>query len=170
LTFPFDADKFLLMDVSYKLALDKAIADLDALTMKEREIALRKAQLRETIKALSALCGRLPDINAFSLSDAIRLVISSASEGLSPIEIRGKLTGMGYDLSKYKNPLASIHTALNRMVETEEIVYMPDEDEKVEAGENMKSPVLPESPAGVEWGKGFSDFLARAGSEGQKKE
>ena len=158
------------MDASYKLALDKAIADLDALTTKEREIALRKAQLRETIKALSALCGKLPDISAFSLSDAIRLVICGANEGLSPIEIRGKLTEMEYDLSKYKNPPASIHTALNRMVETEEIVHISDEDEKVEAGENMKSPVLPEGLAGVEWGKGFSDSRTGAGSEGQKKE
>ena len=136
------------MHDSYKAALDKAKADWDALTMKEREIAFRKAQLKETIKALSALCGALPDVNAFSLSDAIRLVIHSTNEGVSPIEIRAKLSQLGYDLSKYKNPLASIHTALNRMAETEEIVHMPDEEDKVQAGENLKSPVLPDSPVG----------------------
>jgi hypothetical protein len=134
---------------SYKEALSRAIRDWRDLARQENEIAIRKAQLKRTIKALRALCAELPDVNSLSLSDAIRLMIHSSTAGLSPIEIRTKLRDLGYDLSKFKTPMASIHTAVNRMLESEELVKVPDPDqdeekEKIEAGKNFKVPTLPE--------------------------
>jgi hypothetical protein len=126
------------MDKKYKAALDKAQADWDALTLKEQEIAVRKAQLKDTIIALSALCSELPDINALSLSDAIRLMISSTSGGVSRVGIRDRLEELGYDLKKFKNPMASIHTAVDRMVESGEFNKMPDNEKNVEPGPELK--------------------------------
>jgi hypothetical protein len=127
------------MDSIFKAALDKAMADWNDLARKEKEMVVRKAQLKATIIALSALCSDLPDINALSLSDAIRLMIRSTGGGLSPIGIRDKLDEMGFDLKKFKNPLASIHTAVNRLADSGEFARLPNDEEKVEAGENLKS-------------------------------
>jgi hypothetical protein len=133
------------MRETYKEALKKAKADYELLTMKEREMAVRKSQLKETIKALEALCAKPPDLNSFSLADAVRLVVSSGSSWTAT-GIRDRLEAIGFDLSKYKNPMASIHTAVNRMIENQEMHWMPDE-EGIEAGENLKVPTLPTIPA-----------------------
>ncbi len=147
------------MSSAYKKALEKATAEWNDLTRKEREIAVRKAQLKGTIRALNALCSAPPDINALSLSDAIRLMIRSTSEGLSPVAIRDKLDEMGYDLKKFKNPLASIHTAVDRMAESGEFVRTPNDQNKVEAGENLKTQA-----------EGFWDTAVHATLKGQNKE
>jgi hypothetical protein len=128
----------------YKKALAKAISEWNKLASEERKIAVRKAQLKETISALRTLCSEPPDINSLSLSDAIRLMIRSTRDGLSRVGIRDKLTEMGYDLRKFKNPMASIHTAVDRMVESEEFVPTPSDEKKVEAGPELKS--IPELP------------------------
>jgi hypothetical protein len=159
---------------SYKSALQKAQADWAELTRQEAGIAVRKAQLKRTIKALAALCSELPDISAMSLADAIRLVIASTTEALSVIEIRGKLNEIGYDLSKFKTPLASIHTAVNRMVESEELIHIPDAeddtDKKVEAGKNLKAPFLSVSPMpSLDLGTIISNALTRTMKETKKE-
>jgi hypothetical protein len=158
-------------DASYKAALNKAFEDWADLTAQERAIAFRKAQLQETIVALSALCSELPDINALSLSDAIRLMISSTAEGLSTLGLRDRLTEMGFDLTKHKNPLASIHTAVNRMIESGELRRKPSDEaneQKVEAGENLKTPALPETaPFGVN--QEFWNTMIKTLTEGQQK-
>jgi hypothetical protein len=128
----------------YKKALTKAVNEWNNLAREERKIAVRKAQLKETISALQALCSEPPDINALSLSDAIRFMIRSTQGGLSRTGIRDKLDEMGYDLKKFKNPLASIHTACDRMVDSGEFVKMATDEKKVEAGPELKA--LPEPP------------------------
>lgn len=150
----------------YKKALAKAESEWINLTRQERRIALRKAQLKETIQALYALCSDLPDINALSLSDAIRLMIRSTSDGLSRTGIRDKLQEMGYDLKKFKNPLASIHTAVERMVESEEFVRMPSDENKVEAGPELKS--VPELPS-VSGLQTLANILAQENPTEEKK-
>lgn len=131
-------DKLLDMVSPYKKALAKAMTEWTSLTKQERKIAVRKAQLKESIRALSALCSEPPDINALSLSDAIRLMIRSTRGGLSRTGIRDKLEEMGYDLKKFKNAMASIHTAVDRMVESEEFVPVSSDEKKVEAGPELK--------------------------------
>lgn len=122
----------------YKKALAKAVSEWNGLAKQERKIAVRKAQLNETIRALRTLCSEAPDINALSLSDAIRLMIRSTQGGLSRTGIRDKLEEMGYDLKKFKNAMASIHTACDRMVESGEFVKVATDEKKVEAGPELK--------------------------------
>jgi hypothetical protein len=150
----------------YKKALTKAVSEWDNLAKEERRIAFRKAQLKETIMALQALCSGPPDINALSLSDAIRLMIRSTNEGLSRVGIRDKLTEMGYDLKKFKNALASIHTAVDRMIESGEFVPTPSDEKKVEAGPELKS--IPELPP-VSRLQTLANILAQANSTEEKK-
>jgi hypothetical protein len=125
----------------YKQARDKALKDYREISRQIHELNLRKGQLRETITALNSLCSRLPNVESLSLSNAIRVVYATANRFLTPIEVKGKLEDLGYNVSRFKNPLASIHTALERMAKTDELSKREDEDEKkFEAGKKLKKP------------------------------
>src|SRR5262249_44837758 len=102
-------------EYAYAIAWMNARKELDQIIAREKRDAVRKAQLRETLKALRPLVtSHVVDVNSLSLADAIRLVISSAGKPLSTLAIRDRLEDLDYELNKLKNPLASIHTALER--------------------------------------------------------
>ena len=117
----------------YKAALDKAFDEWTNLQNQEREITVRKNQLRQTFLALYPLVYPEPggaDISSMTLANAIRTVIGGSHRPITAIEMRGRLTDLGYDLAKYENPMASIHTAMNRMVESEEMIYVEEDNKK----------------------------------------
>jgi hypothetical protein len=135
----------------YRDALFKAWNELSDLQEEEKRLIIRKARLKQTSDALWPLAfpdDDYPDINSMTLADAIRLMVQcycTPERSISIKEIRAKLQDIGYDLAKYKNPLASIHTAANRMVESDEINWVDDEGNKLKAGPEMK-PVLTSEP------------------------
>jgi hypothetical protein len=57
------------------------------------------------------------------------------------------LVDLGFDLSKFDNPLANIHTTMNRMVESEEMEWADTEEKKVLPGPELKSIPPPPPPA-----------------------
>ena len=145
--------------------LDAALADYFAVQNQIRELEMRKGQLSDTCRALYALCSKIPDMNSLSLSDAIRTVFKNTERSHTAVEVRGKLQEMGYDLSKHKNALASIHTALSRMVEADELRSVEDKERTaLLAGENLKevppsTTALPEPKLGEdlsEWLRNIS--------------
>jgi len=76
----------------------------------------------------------------------MRLVLRSTGRGLNAHGFRTKLEDMGYDLSKFSNPLVNILTAMNRMVEAEEMHWVEGEDKKtVVRGPELKP--VPEAEA-----------------------
>jgi hypothetical protein len=118
-------------DRLYEDALKAANAELESLQKWEREIIVRKAQIQQTINALCALVyPDALDVNALSLPDAMRLVIRSAGRGLNANDFKTKLEDIGFDTSKYENPLANIMTAMNRMVENDEMIWMQTDGKK----------------------------------------
>jgi hypothetical protein len=137
---------------TYLQSLEAARAEMTALEAEERRLFIRKAQIKRTITALTLLCfDDSTGINGMTLSNAIRTAISSAGKALSAIQIRIKLEELGFDLSPYKNPLASIHTAMQRMTENEELILTKEGNKKLASpGENFKSPDL---------GEELSDFV-----------
>ncbi len=134
---------------AYQEALRAAWIELSQIQEEEKNLLVKKARLKQTCEALWPLAYPdvvYPDINSLSLADAIRLMVQSCNERVITVkEIRGKLQDIGFDLSKYKNPLASIHTAATRMVESEELTWVDDDGNKLTAGEKMK-PVLTAEP------------------------
>jgi hypothetical protein len=110
-------------DVAFAIAYLGAKKELERLIEEEKAIALKKAQLRDTMKALAPLVAPelSPDMTKISLADAIRIVIRSAGRPINALEIRGRLKDLGYDVDQHENPMASIHTALRRMEENDEI-------------------------------------------------
>ena len=123
--------------VSYNLTLQAALEELAELmaereTLDERREALheRIVRLRRVAWGLASLCDvenieqehpslfpdEFSDNADVGLTDAIRQVLSSHEEAsLSPVFIRDRLAGVGFDIKTHKNILASIHTVLKRL-------------------------------------------------------
>lgn len=108
----------------YRRALDAAIQEYERLSRQRAEIDQRLAQLVQTIGNLSRLCNLTPTV-ALGLTDACRMILKVAGHPLTVAEIRAQLEAMGFDLSKYSNPLASIHTVLKRLCQASEAKFLP---------------------------------------------
>jgi hypothetical protein len=126
----------------YKQTFDAAINELSAL-MEQREeldnrreeLNVRIAQVRTGILALSPLVGEepesvenkyphlFPDLiqSDMGLTDAVRKVLQSNGKLLTAVGVRTGLRTIGYDIDRYKNVLASIHTILKRLAESDEV-------------------------------------------------
>ena len=140
----------------YQNALFQTWQELAGLVEEEKRLIIRKAQLKQSSDALWPLAfpdqaGAHPDIISMTLADVIRLLVKACNGRSTNIkEIRNRLQDIGYDLSKYKNPLASIHTAANRMVESGELSWYDEDGNRLTEGENMKSVLTPEEPSNPE--------------------
>jgi hypothetical protein len=58
------------------------------------------------------------------LTDACRLV-TRGGVPMTPADVRGRLLAIGFDLSKYSNDLAAIHTILKRLNGAGELRFLP---------------------------------------------
>jgi hypothetical protein len=131
----------------YTDALMAAYDELSTLAEQERTIAIRKAQLKQTVDALYPLVFEdAIDINSLSLPDALRLVYRSTGRPLSTNDFKTKLDDMGFNLSEYSDPKANILTAMNRMVDSGEFVWVQGAQKRTVAATSELKPV-PEAPA-----------------------
>jgi hypothetical protein len=104
----------------YRSALDAAVREYEKLGEQRREIDERLAQLAQTIGTLNRLCGLVPTV-FWGLTDACRVVLKGFGRPMAPLEVRDRLLAIGFDLSKYANSLAAIHTVLKRLAEAGEV-------------------------------------------------
>jgi hypothetical protein len=109
---------------SYRRALEEALREYEQLAKQRAEIDQRLSHLIQTIGTLSRLCNLVPTV-ALGLTDACRMVLKTAGHPLTPAEIRLQLEATGMDLSRYSNPLASIHTVLKRLCQSGEAHFVP---------------------------------------------
>ncbi len=107
----------------YRKALDAAIREYEALGRQRRDIDERLARLAQTIGTLTRLLGLAPTV-PLGLTDAIRLV---AREGvaMSPTDVRDRLRAIGFDLTRYANEVAAVHTILKRLNQSGELRFLP---------------------------------------------
>ena len=103
----------------YRRALDKAIAEYESLGQQRQAIDKRLSELAQTISTLSRLCGLTPTV-PWGLTDACRVVLRSGLP-MAPTDVRDRLLAIGFDLSRYSNDLAAIHTVLKRLNEGGEL-------------------------------------------------
>ena len=111
------------MNGDYRAALDAAIKEYEALGQERRAIDDRLAQLGQTIGMLTRLLGLTPTV-PLGLTDACRMVLRHG-DPMTPVQIRDRLMGIGFDLSKYANDLAAIHTILKRLNGSGELRVIP---------------------------------------------
>jgi len=117
----------------YRTALDAAVREYEALTRERAVLDERIAQLAQAIGNLTRLCGLVPTV-PWGLTDACRMVLKAAGHPLTAMEVRSQLEAMGYDLSRYSNELAAIHTILKRLNESGEVQFLPGPWEKPRYG------------------------------------
>ena len=113
----------------YRRALDAACREYERLTAERAQLDARISQLQHSIAALTKLCGFEPTV-PLGLTDACRLVLRNASSPLTALEVRDRLISIGVDVTRYSNPLASIHTVLKRMRESGELVEREREEDE----------------------------------------
>ena len=107
----------------YRRALDTAIREYEALGQQRQDIDKRLAEVAQTIGSLSRLCGLVPTV-PMGLTDACRLVVRGAGLPVTPTEVRDRLRGFGFDLSRYSNDLAAIHTIIKRLNQAGELRFI----------------------------------------------
>src|SRR5207247_6819361 len=104
-------------------ALDAATHEYEELGAKRTAIDKRLGELAQTIGTLSRLLGYTPTV-PFGLTDAVRLIMRGGVP-MTPIEVRDRLHAIGFDVSKYSNDLAAVHTILKRLNESGELRFIP---------------------------------------------
>ncbi|HWF84243.1 MAG TPA: hypothetical protein VG222_05335 [Vicinamibacterales bacterium] len=107
----------------YRRALQTAIREYEALGQQRQSLDQRLAEVAQTIGALSRLCGLVSTV-PLGLTDACRLVVRGAGVPVTPIDVRDRIKAIGFDLSKYSNDLAAIHTILKRLNESGELRFV----------------------------------------------
>src|SRR2546427_586104 len=106
---------------SYKKALDDARLEMAEALRLRAELDSRIARLRQTISSLAQLCDERIDLvdvllrEDMGLTEACQEVLRAAFKPLTGLEVKAGLEKMGFDLSRYSNPLASIYPTLNRL-------------------------------------------------------
>jgi hypothetical protein len=107
----------------YRKALDAAIREYETLGAQRREIDARLEQLAQTIGTLNRLCGFVSTVQ-WGLTDACRVVLKNAGRAMTPVEVRDRLESVGFDLAKYSNSLAAVHTVLKRLNQSQEVLFV----------------------------------------------
>ena len=108
----------------YRRALDAALREYETLLAERTQLDKRVAQLAQTVGTLSRLCGAVPNV-ALGPADACRIVLKAAGHPLTVPEIRAQLEAMGFDLDRYINGAAVIHTSLKRLADQHEVGLVP---------------------------------------------
>jgi hypothetical protein len=112
-----------MMGEDYRRALEAATREYEALGTERQAIDKRLAELAQTIATLSKLVGLTPTV-PLGLTDAIRLIMRGGVP-MTPIEVRDRLHAIGFDVSKYANDLAAVHTILKRLNSSGELRFLP---------------------------------------------
>lgn len=107
----------------YKQALETARAEHKELMKQQIEIQARMLHLRTVFYSLGALSESWAKLG---LTEAIKGVAESSEHGLSPVEIKDKLQAASFPVDKYKNPLATIHTVVKRLVDSGDMLLTSD--------------------------------------------
>jgi hypothetical protein len=107
----------------YRRALEAAVREYEALGEQRQRIDRRLAELAQTLSTLSRLCGIVPTVSV-GLTDACRLVLRGAGLPMTPTEVRERLKSFGFDLARYTNDLAAVHTTLKRLNDAGELRFV----------------------------------------------
>jgi hypothetical protein len=144
LTYNLDAPNMLDMNLApqvFRSQITEAKKRLAQLVREQRKINQEISDLRELIRANANF---LPDEDRTfelltlevlkfpaNITEAVRLSVFLATAKktrLTPTEVRSFAEAIGFDFSEYSNPMASIHSILKRMKETNEVQYDKDTD------------------------------------------
>ena len=128
----------------YRRALDAATREYEELGARRQAIDKRLAELAQTIGTLSKLIGLTPTV-PLGLTDAVRMIMRGGVP-MTPVEVRDRLHAIGFDMEKYANDLAAVHTILKRLNESGELRFVPRTPGKHQYTLNRPSTVIALGP------------------------
>ena len=105
------------------VALERLTAHYEQADEERRRATREMLKAQAVIKALYALATDEPMEFTGSLADACRAVLREGKP-LTPLEVRKGILVLGYNLTKHKNPQASIHSVLKRLVESGDLKHV----------------------------------------------
>jgi hypothetical protein len=110
-------------DDDYRRALEAAVREYEALGEQRQQLDRRLAELAQTMSTLSRLCGIVPTVSV-GLTEVCRLALRAAGVPLTPLEVRDRVRSFGFDLGRYTNELAAVHTTLKRLNDAGELRFI----------------------------------------------
>lgn len=97
--------------------------ELDAEILKlYRRLRSVTEQMSRTNDGTGGLAGRSSNPESLGVTEAVRRALQHYPMWLSPVSIRNLLPTIGFDFSRYKHPLTSIHSVLRRLVTAGEVI------------------------------------------------
>jgi hypothetical protein len=120
-------------DSGFPRALSEARQSLEKLLREKQKLDVKIAKMEQVVAALRSVADHDDDHDVVptGFSDAIRGVLKGSSDhALSPMQIREGMLAMGFDLSRYNQPLASIHVVLKRLEKSGEALPIGGADGK----------------------------------------
>ena len=116
-----------MVDVDTRRELEKAAEKLKHLFEQREQIEVEIARQQRKVAAWAELCNdsaytEALDLGLGGLSHACRTALRASRKGwMNTTEIMTALRELGFPLQKYKAPMASITTTVNRLVEAGEV-------------------------------------------------
>jgi hypothetical protein len=121
------------MAINHQLLMEQSVLQLQRLVKARREldaaILRTERSLRHAATAVARENNRTisfsllsKDTDDMGVTEAIRKVLHAYPIWLSPVSIRDLLHTVGFDSSRYKHPLTSIHSILRRLITLGEVV------------------------------------------------
>ena len=115
--------------LDFRQSLKAAKAELIALQQElgnclaeQEELERKIAAVRQMIFGFSnALHEQFEEADELGLTDAVRQAFKTSKVPLEPTAVRTRLQELGFNISKYGNFMASIHTVIGRLVTSREI-------------------------------------------------
>ena len=141
----------------YRRALEAAVKEYEGLGEERRRVDQRLGELAQTISTLSRLCGFASTVQ-WGLTDACRSVLRYGGHAMTPIELRDRLTSIGFDMSRYANDLAAVHTILKRLNEAGEVRFITN-------GAGAKSYIWEKPAKAASIGPAVAEFVRQRDTE-----
>jgi hypothetical protein len=176
----------------YKRLLEVAKMELSTMEAHRADLSKQLADLNtrianqiDGIQGLAKLCdqtntielpvdAKKPLAHVKGFSDAVRFVLKTSRNELTPVQVRNKLDYWGYDLTKYKSVfLASLHKVLQRLCDSGEVKAIKASTGKTVAyqwiTETNRLAELSMLPTSYELGTGDAAKIALAVEKGKGK-
>ena len=101
-----------------KALLATLMAQYETADEARRKAIQEMLKVQTAIRAIYALATDEPLEFSGSLADACREALKNSTAAMTPVDVRNAIVALGYNLTKHKNPLASIHSVLKRLHES----------------------------------------------------
>jgi len=123
---------------NYRKALYQAKQELAHELVERQKSDQKVARLQSLITQLQDLCAEQDQKRFWNsienvvkadlkggITETIRVLLKERSLPMRATELKAGIEARKYDLARYKNPLAVIHTVLNRLVKSGEVKVIP---------------------------------------------